>query len=69
VNTTARMVAWGGQPFGAAAGGLLAELFDVRTALLLVAISVAASAVYGWFSPLREPIEPAAAEPAPEASP
>ena len=68
VNTTARMVAWGGQPFGAAAGGLLAELFDVRTALLLVAIGVAASAVYGWFSPLREPIEPAAAEPAPEAS-
>jgi predicted MFS family arabinose efflux permease len=57
VNTTARMVAWGGQPFGAAVGGLLAELFDVRSALLIVAVGVLISAVYGWFSPLREGTE------------
>jgi MFS family permease len=54
VNTTARMVAWGGQPFGAAVGGVLTELFDIRIALLIVAGGVALSAIYGWFSPLRE---------------
>jgi MFS family permease len=55
VNTTARMVAWGGQPFGAAAAGALAEALDVRSALMIVAIGVGVSAIYGWFSPLREP--------------
>jgi MFS family permease len=55
VNTTARMVAWGGQPFGAAVGGVLTELFDIRIALLIVAGGVALSAIYGWFSPLRDP--------------
>ena len=53
VNTTARMIAWGGQPFGAALGGVLAELSDVRTAFLIMATAVAVSAVAGWFSPLR----------------
>lgn len=62
VNTTARMIAWGGQPFGAAAGGALAEARDVRTALMIVAIGVGVSTIYGWFSPLREP--PIAHEPA-----
>jgi MFS family permease len=66
VNTTARMIAWGGQPFGAAAGGALAEARDVRTALMIVAIGVGVSTIYGWFSPLREP--PIAHAPAIDAS-
>jgi MFS family permease len=55
VNTTARMIAWGGQPFGAAIGGILTEAFDIRVALLLVAVGVGISALAGWFSPLRDP--------------
>jgi MFS family permease len=54
VNTTARMIAWGGQPFGATIGGVLAEAIDVRMALLIVASGVGLSALFGWFSPLRE---------------
>jgi hypothetical protein len=61
VNITARMVSWGGQPFGAAAGGALAEILDVRAALLIVAIGVGLSTVYGWFSPLRDEAPPASA--------
>ncbi|MDQ3247741.1 MAG: ferrous iron transporter B, partial [Chloroflexota bacterium] len=53
VNVSARMIAWGGAPFGAAVGGLLAEALDIRTAYLIMAIGVAVSAVLGWFSPLR----------------
>ncbi|MFD0885276.1 MFS transporter, partial [Streptosporangium algeriense] len=40
VNTTARMIAWGGQPAGAALAGLLAELTSPRTALLTTAAAV-----------------------------
>ncbi|MEU1733997.1 MFS transporter [Streptosporangium sp. NPDC020145] len=40
VNTTARMIAWGGQPAGAALAGLLAELTSPRTALLTTAVAV-----------------------------
>lgn len=69
VNTTARMVAWGGQPFGAAIGGVLAETFDVRVALLLVAGGVGLSSVYGWFSPLRDAEPPVATEATVEAQP
>lgn len=54
VNATARMIAWGGSPFGALVGGLLAESFDIRTTYLLVATGIALSAVLGWFSPLRQ---------------
>jgi uncharacterized membrane protein len=32
-----RMIAWGGQPLGAAAGGLLAQAAGVRSAYLLAA--------------------------------
>jgi MFS family permease len=53
VNTTARMIAWGGQPFGAAIGGALAEVLDVRSTLLLVAVGVGLSALLGWLLPLR----------------
>jgi MFS family permease len=53
VNTTARMIAWGGAPVGALTGGALAEMVDVRQALAISAVAVAASAVAGWWSPLR----------------
>ncbi len=62
VNTTARMVAWGGQPVGAAVGGALAEAFDVRLALVLVAGGVAISVIYGW----PEPVPRVVAEPTAE---
>jgi MFS family permease len=54
VNATARMVAWGGTPFGAALGGLLAEWLDIRVALLIMMTGAIVSAVVGWWSPLRE---------------
>jgi hypothetical protein len=53
VNTTARMIAWGGTPLGALAGGALAEVLDVRLAVVVSASAVAGSAVAGWWSPLR----------------
>jgi len=37
VNVIGRMVAWGGQPFGAAIGGVLAQLTSVRTAVVSAA--------------------------------
>ncbi|WP_308283337.1 MFS transporter [Pseudonocardia nigra] len=55
VNVTARMIAWGGQPVGAALGGALAEAWGLRTALLVAGIGAAGAAVYGWLSPLRRP--------------
>jgi MFS family permease len=53
VNTAGRMVAWGGTPFGAALGGLVAELTTIRTAYALLALPVLVSALLGWYSPLR----------------
>jgi MFS family permease len=53
VNTTARMIAWGGTPFGAAIGGALAEVLDVRVAMLIMACGVALGLVFGWFSGLH----------------
>ncbi|EXG80497.1 MFS transporter [Cryptosporangium arvum] len=60
VNTTARMIAWGGQPLGAALGGVLAEVFDVRAALLIAGAGVATSALVGaggrlWRLDVRTP--------------
>ncbi|WP_214104938.1 MFS transporter [Acrocarpospora catenulata] len=40
VNTTARMIAWGGFPAGAALAGLLAQLTGPTTALLTAAVAV-----------------------------
>lgn len=54
VNASARLVAWGGQPFGAAVGGLVAEATTVRIAYLVVGMGVVVSAVAGWFSSLRQ---------------
>ncbi len=53
VNTTARMIAWGGQPVGAGLGGLLAAHLGVRIALLLAAVGVAASVIAGLATSLR----------------
>lgn len=53
VNTTARMIAWGGTPFGALLGGIIAETTSVRTAYLVMPVAVATSAVLAWVSPLR----------------
>lgn len=54
VNASARMIAWGGQPFGAAVGGLVAEATTIRIAYLVVGMGVVVSAAAGWFSSLRE---------------
>ena len=54
VNASARLIAWGGQPFGAAVGGLVAEATTVRIAYLVVGMGVVVSAAAGWFSSLRE---------------
>ena len=53
VNATARMIAWGGTPFGAAVGGLLAQFTNIRVAYIIMAAGVAISAIAGWLSPLR----------------
>lgn len=38
VNTTARMVAWGGTPLGAALGGILAQAWSARAALMICSL-------------------------------
>lgn len=41
VNTTARMIAWGGTPIGALLGGALAEHFNISTAISLCSVGTA----------------------------
>ncbi|HEX2297551.1 MAG TPA: MFS transporter [Pseudonocardiaceae bacterium] len=53
VNVTARMIAWGGQPFGAAIGGFLADHLSIQLTYLVMAIGVAISTVIVWSSALR----------------
>jgi MFS family permease len=53
VNTTARMIAWGGQPLGATIAGALAAAHGVRTALLVAGAGVLVAALAGWATPLR----------------
>lgn len=53
VNTTARMIAWGGAPFGALLGGLVANQTSMRETLLVIAVIAAVVAVLAWASPLR----------------
>jgi MFS family permease len=55
VNATARMIAWGGAPFGAAIGGILVQVTTIRVAYLIMAGGVALSVLVGWCSPLRAP--------------
>jgi len=49
VNVVARMLAWGGQPVGAALGGAIAAVTDVQTAILVMsgAVGIAAFAARG----------------------
>ena len=54
VNAYARMIAWGGTPFGAAIGGLLAQATTIRITYCIMAGGITLSALIGWFSPLRE---------------
>ena len=57
VNTTARMIAMGGTPFGAAAGGAVAEMFGVTAAIVLGACALAvAGAVALWLGVPRLPL-------------
>ncbi|ADB33491.1 major facilitator superfamily MFS_1 [Kribbella flavida DSM 17836] len=53
VNTTARMLAWGGTPLGALAAGLLAEFTSARHAYAVMSSAVLISAILAWRSPLR----------------
>jgi MFS family permease len=53
VNTTGRMIAWGGTPFGALLGGTVAELAGVRTAYLTLAVPVTIGLVMLYLSPVR----------------
>ncbi len=54
VNASARMIAWGGTPFGVALGGTLAQGAGVRGAYLVMALGVGALIAIGGFSPLRK---------------
>lgn len=53
VNTTGRMLAWGGTPFGAVLGGLSADAYGVRVAYLLLAVPAALSVALVYASPVR----------------
>jgi MFS family permease len=53
VNTTGRMIAWGGTPFGALIGGLTADAYGVRVAYLVLAVPAAISLVAVLASPVR----------------
>jgi MFS family permease len=56
VNTTARMLGWGGYPLGALIGGGIAEVLPIRATLLLMCAPVAAAALLALRSPpLRRP--------------
>jgi MFS family permease len=53
VNTTGRMVAWGGTPFGALLGGLAADAYGVRAAYLLLAVPALLGLALVVASPVR----------------
>jgi hypothetical protein len=53
VNATGRMIAWGGQPIGAALAGVLAETWSVQAALLIIGSGVLVSGFLGLGTPLR----------------
>ncbi|OQJ47368.1 hypothetical protein B5P19_03045 [Clavibacter sepedonicus] len=53
VNTTARMIAWGGQPIGAGLGGVLAASVGIRAAVLLTGLGAVASLAGAAASSLR----------------
>jgi len=53
VNVVGRMIAWGGQPFGAVLGGIVASTVSVRAALALSSLAVGATLILGLVGPLR----------------
>jgi MFS family permease len=53
VNTTGRMVAWGGTPFGALLGGLAAEAGGIPVAYLALAVPAAVGCLALLASPVR----------------
>ena len=53
VNTTGRMLAWGGTPFGALIGGLTADAYGVRVAYVVLAVPPALSLALVLASPVR----------------
>lgn len=53
VNATYRFAAWGTSPLGAILGGLLAQAFDARTALLVTGAWTLVPITYVAMSPLR----------------
>ena len=50
------MIAWGGTPFGAAVGAVLAEATDIRITFFVMSIVLTVIAVISWFSPLRDKV-------------
>jgi len=48
VNVFGRMISWGGQPFGAAAGALISAVLDVRAAYMFTVIVTAISAFMAY---------------------
>ncbi|MEP7025382.1 MAG: MFS transporter [Actinomycetota bacterium] len=53
VNVVARMIAWGGQPFGAVLAGAIASVSSVRAGLLTGGVALAAVLVLSVAGPLR----------------
>jgi MFS family permease len=53
VNTTGRMIAWGGTPFGALVGGLVAQTTNARIAYTVLTLPVAVGLVLLLASPVR----------------
>ena len=53
VNTTARMVAWGGSPVGALIAGAIAGRWDIGTTYLVACIFALVGALFAWASALR----------------
>jgi MFS family permease len=53
VNTTGRMIAWGGTPFGALIGGLVAQEYGIRVAYLALALPVLVGVAGLVASPVR----------------
>lgn len=53
VNTTARMVAWGGTPFGALLGGVLASTAGLRAAYVTLAVVAAVAGLVVFSGPVR----------------
>ncbi|MFE2248732.1 MFS transporter [Streptomyces lavendulae] len=62
VNTTARMIAWGGQPLGAATAGVLADTVGLRAALLLACLAAFTALAAGLTTQLRRKALPAIGE-------